>query len=183
MSADLIFKSRDARFGLKIVSRDWRVIQQHCRQAKRLETGGILIGHYNLEHDIAIVGKVTGPPADSRQLFARFTRGVKGLDVLLDWAWQHNRYYLGEWHWHPGALPNPSALDLQQMRSSASENSFGCTHPVLLIIGGNDGIGWSSRAFVFPKSEDKIELHANFGLVEIISEPDVQKMNRPMGGS
>ncbi len=50
-----------------------------CVAAHDKETGGILIGRYNQDHDCALISAVTPPPKDSRHESARFIRGTYGL--------------------------------------------------------------------------------------------------------
>jgi proteasome lid subunit RPN8/RPN11 len=60
--AELGFWTPDHRFGLKIAADVVEAILGHCRDARDVETGGILIGEYTDLHDCALVHQVTGPP-------------------------------------------------------------------------------------------------------------------------
>lgn len=131
----------------------------HCRDAGEVETGGILIGRYTERHDCAVVDHVTGPTEDSRATRTRFRRGTAGLQKLLDRLWRRERrYYLGEWHFHPGAASEPSSVDRRQLRSIARDPGYSCPEPILLIIGGNPSGDWTATAFVFPRGNQSIRM-------------------------
>ncbi len=66
--------------------------------------------------------------------------------------------YLGEWHFHPGAAPEPSPEGEEQLRQIAVSSEYHCPEPVLMLVGGNLGIGYSMRAFVFPKGQEACEM-------------------------
>lgn len=150
----LEFWTEDARFGLQIPASLVESILTHCRDAGEIETGGILIGKYTGRQDCAVVDQVTGPPEDSEATRTRFRRGTANLQRLLDRLWRRERrYYLGEWHFHPGAAPDPSGVDHRQLRSIARDPGYSCPEPILLIIGGNPSSDWAAAAFVFPEGD------------------------------
>jgi len=133
----MVYKSSDSRFGLNINARCISDILACVQKAGKKETGGILIGSYNQQRNIAIVSKVTGPASDSKSGHAWFIRGTKGLQKILDTYWQTGQYYLGEWHFHPNAAPDPSFCDSTQMIQIATSRQYNCPEPLLLIIGGS----------------------------------------------
>lgn len=101
-----------------------------------LETGGIIIGHYDAECKNAVITEFTKPPADSKAGKFHFYRGVEGLKRTLQKCWkEQDEYYLGEWHLHPGTSPNPSYADIKQMQKIAKDKNFKCKEPILLILG------------------------------------------------
>ena len=78
-----------------------------AENGRKVETGGIIIGHYDTAFQNATITEFTGPPEDSKTARLRFYRGVKGLRNLLRQYWkERNEYYLGEWHLHPGSTPD-----------------------------------------------------------------------------
>src|SRR6266567_2725653 len=87
----------------------------HCIKARQLETGGILIGHYTPLGDQAVITGVIGPPRDSIATPSVFIRGLHGVQKLINGAWRRRDYYLGEWHFHPFALPIPGGQDRRQI--------------------------------------------------------------------
>jgi hypothetical protein len=99
------------------------------------ETGGIVIGSHDASHRIAVVSSVSAAPRDSASTPWSFRRGVRGLDVLLAQAWKHGEFYLGEWHFHPQAIPEASPADAAQMGEFARTLAMRCPEPLLFIVG------------------------------------------------
>jgi integrative and conjugative element protein (TIGR02256 family) len=155
---ELIFRSSDNRYGLHLPPPIVNDLLSRCREAKMLETGGILVGRYNPNHDWAIVSMVSDAPADSRRGPTWFERGVTGLQRWLNGLWRQREYYLGEWHFHPGGPPSPSSTDLSQMQEIADAESYHCPEPILLIIGGDPRGSWTARSLVCLSSGATIEL-------------------------
>ena len=114
-------------------------IIRYTARSKRLETGGILIGHYSEDKTTAIVTIATPAPRDSRASFSSFERGVKDLESQLQNAWNNGRHYVGEWHYHTLPLPRPSETDLRSLAEIASNPKMYCSNPILLIA-GSDGM-------------------------------------------
>lgn len=100
------------------------------------ETGGILIGYYDTSLKNAYITEVTREPEDSKSGPTWFIRGIKGLKKLIIKKWEKEEYYLGEWHYHPGQSPEPSKVDINQMRKNAKDKHFNCKEPILVIVGG-----------------------------------------------
>src|SRR5271156_2390418 len=143
--------STDGRFGVDLGAIHIATLLSNCQRASSAETGGVLIGYYNPSHNMAFVTEVIPAPPDSKQGATWFDRGVKGLTGKLRVSWKKTgSFYLGEWHYHPGAPSNPSPTDSTQMASIAGSHLYACPEPVLLIIGGNPG-AWSVGAFVYEK--------------------------------
>jgi len=133
----MTFSSLDKKFTVKISEDCIDSILSYIRIAGRYETGGILMGQYSTNLDIATIKNITGPPSDSKGGRTWFKRGIKGLKMIIDRFWEQKTYYLGEWHFHPNAAPNPSLQDKKQMSEIAISPDYNCPEPILLIIGGN----------------------------------------------
>ena len=147
--AELTFSTPDGRFVLRVGRRQLRTLERLRSRAGACETGGILIGRYDTLHRTATVERVSGPPADSRAGRLWFYRGVEGLQKLLDRLWRSDEsHYLGEWHHHPASDTTPSGQDLRQLRAIASDPSYCCPEPILLIVGTGDPIESSLRVLV-----------------------------------
>lgn len=118
----------------KVCEKIKEIIQkQNC-----VETGGIIIGYYTVSLQKAIITELSDAPIDSKAGYNWFYRGIKGLKRLLADKWtKRGEYYLGEWHLHPNSSPNPSIIDIGQMKKNARNKEFNCPEPILLIIGGN----------------------------------------------
>jgi len=158
---DMEFRSEDGRYELQIVANHVRSLLRLCRRACPLETGGILLGHYSVSHERAIVTDITKAASDSRSGRYWFLRGVRGLQRKIDRLWRRNRrYYLGEWHFHPFGSPLPSSTDVGQMFEIAESEQYHCPEPVLLIIGGDPADEWAAKAFVFLRKQGFIEMRS-----------------------
>jgi integrative and conjugative element protein (TIGR02256 family) len=152
------YRSADCRFGLTIHSDEMKAILNFCAQADRKETGGILLGHYTQSHDMAIVTEVAGPPPDSTHGSSFFIRGIKGLQQLINQLWRRKHYYIGEWHYHPFANPDPSGTDEQQMLDFARDKPMNCPEPILLLMGGDPKRDWHVKVVVYTRNKKTIEL-------------------------
>lgn len=136
---ELCLRSVDNRFGIRLEGAHVASLVAECQKAGNQETGGILIGHYSRDHAMAFVTDVTSAPIDSKRGNTWFDRGVRGLKRKLQISWRKaNTFYLGEWHFHPGASPSPSSVDLAQMAEIATSPHYACPEPILLIVGGTE---------------------------------------------
>lgn len=157
---DRHWRSHDGQFDLCVSARAIDRMLQQCRRAHPRETGSILVGHYPPSLACAVVTATLPAPRDSRAGPRWFERGVRGLQARLDALWhaQRRAYYLGEWHYHPSAVPRPSATDNAQMRRIADDPDYRCPEPLLLLIGGDATRGWRLAALVYPAGTDGIPL-------------------------
>lgn len=163
MTSGLEFWAESGTLGVKILPDALAKILESCRRCAPEETGGILAGYYTDALDCAVVTEASERPSDSRSGKTWFVRGTVGLQVLLDglWRWKERRYYLGEWHFHPDGVPEPSLTDKRQMVKIAGSASYKCPEPLLILAGGAASAGSDVRAFVFAKSPSAlIELQA-----------------------
>lgn len=157
--SDLVFRSEDGLYGLRLTEACIPDILDLCALAGGRETGGILIGYYTEALDTALVTAATGPPPDSKGGRDWFKRGVKGLRERLEEDWNaRQEFYLGEWHFHPNELPEPSIADDDRLERIAALPRYDCSSPVLLIIGGSSNDEWLLGAYVFPRGESKADL-------------------------
>ncbi|SDF33728.1 Mov34/MPN/PAD-1 family protein [Sporomusa acidovorans] len=157
--SSLHYKSIDNLFAIEVHESELNTMLHICSEAQGNETGGLLIGYYNDNHNCAIVTEVTGPSDDSASGKTWFYRGVCGLQKLLNTVWHRRRhYYLGEWHFHPEASPNLSGDDINAMNNIANSSKYNCPEPLLLIIGGNPELQWKVNVYVFPRKPKYITL-------------------------
>lgn len=157
----LEFWSKDDIFGLRISYSDLENMLECCRKSFPDETGGILVGSYTKSLDCAVVESITGPPRDSQRGRTWFKRGIKGLQKILKNYWKRNRFYIGEWHFHPNGEPSPSNTDKNQLKIICESKDYDCSAPVLVILGGNLPDDWKIRAFVSPRDGNFQELFVN----------------------
>lgn len=130
--------------------------------AGRKETGGVLIGRYEDDGAVAIVAEATASPRGS--FFGAFTfcRAPGRLRSLLAKRWSEGQHYLGEWHSHPGELPEPSGRDHETMVKIAADHRYACREPLLLILGESSDGGKLLSLHVFPRGERALRLQASF---------------------
>jgi integrative and conjugative element protein (TIGR02256 family) len=156
---DLVTPCR--RYALHLAAASWQQIDSECRRSGAIETGGILVGHYSTDASTVIVTEALPPPKDSTRGRSWFHRGVAGLRELLTNRWQSKvrSYYIGEWHYHPASIVEPSKDDLTQMYSINADRRYSCREPVMLIVGQPQaGVERPLRAFVFPQGQLHMEL-------------------------
>lgn len=133
--------------GLRIV---WdEGIRQRVRQlrAEELpnETGGVLLGYFDLPNASVYLVDILPAPADSQGDPSGFTRGIEGLSAAVKRVSERTEGivgYVGEWHSHPpGSSARPSTADMYQMASLAlALHRDGL--PALMLIVGEDEEHW-----------------------------------------
>jgi integrative and conjugative element protein (TIGR02256 family) len=142
--------SADGRFALVVDEPVVVQLRRHCLASGGRETGGVMAGRYDSSHRVALVARVSGPPRGSQRGRFTFERAVGDLQEWLDGLWrQGNAYYLGEWHFHPGANPTPSGTDRSQMWRIADDPAYACPEPILLIVGGTPDTEVTCSTHVF----------------------------------
>lgn len=106
------------------------------------ETGGVLIGGYDLAtRRIYIVGPLEAPE-DSEADESGFTRGVDGLAAFVEQISDQvngQLHYVGEWHSHPpGHSSQPSTTDEVAYTQLAARMRLAGYPETMLVIGEND---------------------------------------------
>jgi integrative and conjugative element protein (TIGR02256 family) len=106
------------------------------------ETGGILLGYYDLNVNSVVVVDALPAPTDSKSSHAAFERGVAGLkDVVVEAARRTANIvqYIGEWHSHPSGYPaRPSTDDSIQLVYLALRMAEDGLPAVQLIVGDDE---------------------------------------------
>lgn len=116
------------------------------------ETGGVLVGSFDLVRNcLHVVGALPAPP-DSRQSPTFFIRGARDLRPKIDAILQNSAgqiHYIGEWHSHPdGAAARPSSDDERVFEHLARQLGPGGSPFAMLICGAADSwirAGWQDR--------------------------------------
>ena len=152
------FSSEDKRYQLILRKHALKIILDECTKSGKSETGGVMVGYYSDELDQAIVTEVSKKPDDSKSSGFTFVRGAKGLLNFFKNIWPYRRYYLGEWHFHPFAKPNPSGDDFEAIKEIKVNPNYDCKIPLLLILGGNPNKQYQIRSFACGKNSKIIEL-------------------------
>ena len=119
---------------------DLRTLLQQLR-SNRLpnETGGVLVGAFNLEDRVVYLVDAVPSPPDSREWPEGYIRGYKDLQEQVDaYAMLTGKQleYVGEWHSHPsGHAPVPSEADQRLFEWLADRMSSSGLPAVMLIVG------------------------------------------------
>ncbi|MDE0014434.1 MAG: Mov34/MPN/PAD-1 family protein [Candidatus Poribacteria bacterium] len=113
----------------------------HEARAKKLpnETGGVLVGSYDMQRKIVYVVDCLPSPADSEEWPTLYIRGSRGLPSKIEKVKQVTEkqvQYIGEWHSHP---PNrsvkPSQDDLKVFDWLSNYMKVDGLPPLMLIVG------------------------------------------------
>ena len=120
-----------------------------CMKSYPFECGGILIGLYSEDCKTAFITDISRQNGEYR---TRFLRKNSGLIKLLKEQWKNGKYYVGEWHYHPGNSPKPSNTDISTMYNLCTSKDLKCPEPILLIIGGAKKY-WSFDVSVITKQK------------------------------
>lgn len=154
-------RTEDGTFAVEVQAFVLETLDQYCRYAGSVETGGILIGRYSDDLTLAIVNEATAPPADSKRGRSWFERGVIGLSAMLARRWRakERTFYIGEWHFHPANHVEPSGDDFAQMCEISRNREYDCREPLLLILGASKHEGQRIfRAYVCQAEHAPTEL-------------------------
>jgi integrative and conjugative element protein (TIGR02256 family) len=116
------------------------------------ETGGIVIGR--ITGSTATVEIATGPGPNAVRTATRFERDVEYAQNQLELAISRDTSlaYVGEWHSHLVATPEPSGRDVLSMTGIAGSSNYATDCPTMLICGfdtAKNEIG-ELKAWVFP---------------------------------
>lgn len=108
-----------------------------------VETGGILLGGFDLDRQTLFVTAALPSPPGSRAGRTYFDRGARGVQQTImeaERATMQHITYIGEWHTHPaGSSSEPSDLDRTLLGWVADLRQL-FLMPGLLLICGDDGL-------------------------------------------
>lgn len=115
------------------------------REGLPRETGGVLLGYFDMKNERVYVVDALPAPPDSRRGEAEFVRGIEGLEAAVDAAKRRTGNivtYIGEWHSHPfGVAALPSHWDIGLLVHLAlllHQDGL----PALMLIVGDDNDQW-----------------------------------------
>jgi integrative and conjugative element protein (TIGR02256 family) len=110
------------------------------------ETGGVLIGSFDMEHSVVYVVDALLSPPDSQEQPTGFVRGFQGLKSQVEEirkSTSEGLQYVGEWHSHPdGYACRPSVDDLKLFQWLADKMFADGLLPLMLIMGGQNQHAW-----------------------------------------
>lgn len=114
------------------------------------ETGGILLGHDNVETIMVTVAGSPGPAATRTP--TSFTRDLAHAQELAERAYDvDDSLWIGEWHTHPCGPAVPSVTDLTTYRTLLTSPELGFERVLSVIVMPDIRGQWESpqlRAFV-----------------------------------
>jgi len=108
------------------------------------ETGGILLGTFDIQRKIVYAIDTILSPPDSEEWPTIYIRGCTGLKSEVDKVkkiTQGMLDYVGEWHSHPGYGTRPSGDDLLAFEWLVEIMDV-CGQPALMSIAGEENIAW-----------------------------------------
>jgi hypothetical protein len=109
------------------------------------ETGGILIGAFDMKRKIVYVADAEASPRNSHEEATLYIRGSEGMTARLyqiEAATAGNLEYVGEWHSHPARHDcTPSDFDLRLFGWLVDLMSID-GKPALMLIAGDPGTAW-----------------------------------------
>ncbi len=107
-----------------------------------VETGGTLVGSYDMQRKIIYIADALPAPKDSIEKPTYFIRGCYGLKLQIEAIEEMtlgNLRYVGEWHSHPaGYSAKPSDDDRALLGEIAALQHKEGNPALMLIFGGND---------------------------------------------
>ncbi len=110
------------------------------------ETGGILIGSYDMQRKIIYVVDTILSPSDSEEWPFSYIRGANGLNNKLENVRRKTLRmleYIGEWHSHPKEYHTKPSTEDKKSFQWISENMQLDGHPPLMMIAGDeDTFSW-----------------------------------------
>jgi integrative and conjugative element protein (TIGR02256 family) len=109
------------------------------------ETGGILIGAFDMQYRSAYIVDALPAPLDSSEEPTGFVRGRHGLTEVveaIEAVSNGQLTYVGEWHSHPGRGVRPSNFDRKLFQWLASRMAKDSLPPLMLIVGADDRYAW-----------------------------------------
>lgn len=116
-------------------------IRRHRLNRLPNETGGILIGSYDLTRKVIYIVDTILSPDDSKEYPNAYYRGIEGVTnelARIENATSGNVYYVGEWHSHPDGYSLEMSNDDKKlfMWINAFMSSIG--FPALMLISGDN---------------------------------------------
>lgn len=109
-----------------------------------LETGGILLGRGPSGHGLIDVIEAGEPGPRARREQTTFLRDLDHARKLADAAWERSRAaWIGEWHTHPKAAPEPSARDLVTYTQLLDDATLRFALFVSIIVTPREPGGWA----------------------------------------
>ncbi len=111
----LVFQKSDGG-RIKVDTYALRKMRRYRQKKKGMcESGGVLLGRHIADSKDIVVDDVTTPMRNDIRCRCFFLRRMGSHQRVVTRRWRESRgscNYLGEWHTHPEASPNPSVFDI-----------------------------------------------------------------------
>ena len=107
------------------------------------ETGGVLLGTFDMSRKVALVSTALPSPGDSREWPTVYIRGSAGLQSAVSRAeitTGGGLEYLGEWHSHPKGASAAASKDDRKALTLLSAVMAEDARPAIMLIVGEDEI-------------------------------------------
>ncbi|TGG92890.1 hypothetical protein E4656_12265 [Natronospirillum operosum] len=147
------FQANDVR--LTVSEEVVRTMRMHRRQSGENETGGVLLGTFDLVRNVTHIVAALPAPPDSQQTPTYFIRGIKDLKPIIERlakASAGRLHYIGEWHSHPGGVPARPSDDDERVYTHLKTHMEPSGSPFVMAICGELDTwlraGWQERETV-----------------------------------
>jgi proteasome lid subunit RPN8/RPN11 len=149
-SDDVVLPDHSGRYEVRIAATALAEIRAECRRglrvrARKIETGGLLLGQYDDAAGIVWVDIATGPPPDSFLSADHFEHGTAGVSAIVKSRLEltaRTSGFVGMWHSHPDGVAWPSETDKQGMGALVAPVEGG-PRRALLLVAGSIGQAWT----------------------------------------
>ena len=130
-----------------LITDEFFVKKLHQVRSEKLpnETGGVLLGSWDLTRRTVYVVETIAAPPDSEERSTLFIRGSSGLRDQVKKAGERTGgmiQYMGEWHSHPDGYGTVPSGDDCNVFSWLSEKTQEDGFPPIMVIVGEDSIQW-----------------------------------------
>jgi hypothetical protein len=127
----------------KVVLDDYLISKISDARTQKLpnETGGVLIGSYDMERKIIYVMDTILSPLDSKEYPMAYYRGIEGLKENLETisiVTGDNFSYIGEWHSHPSGYSLNQSGDDKILFDWIKKHMNPLGFPALMLISGDN---------------------------------------------
>ncbi|AKS09101.1 Mov34/MPN/PAD-1 family protein [Pseudomonas trivialis] len=129
-----------------------QIMRELRRDVGRNETGGVLLGTFDLVRNVLHIVSALAAPQDSQQAPTYFIRGIKDLKPQIEQLSEASAgrlHYVGEWHTHPGRVPARPSRDDEGVYAYLQNHMGPVGSPFVMAICGEKDTwlraGWLER--------------------------------------
>ena len=157
----LAWRSACGTYEIVVVRRCFLSMREMALAHAPVEVGTSLLGQYTDRNNVATVLGLAPLTPDSRGTRWSFLRGVKGLKEYFAGVYKKfrgRRYYVGEWHSHPGATTSASDVDDYNQADLSKTERSQCPEAILLIVGGDLEQKPTLGVYVYSRTRGRVDL-------------------------